>query len=199
MDQLRAPRDVDPRVQRTRRALNAALDRLAATQALDQVGVTELCREARVHRTTFYGHFSSVHEFAVSSFTEQIRATLSDPAVGDRDLDAAAVAAHYDAAFARLLAEVLARRPLYRAVLAAPLGDAFRTALAEALAAPLQHALDRWVERGEVPPSAGLPTTSAFLSAGLAGAVIAWVLDDSEDVAAASAAIMSLSPSWWPA
>ena len=55
---------VDPRTRRTLAALRQALVELLETTPLSQITVSELCRTAGVHRTTFYKHFDTVGEVA---------------------------------------------------------------------------------------------------------------------------------------
>ncbi|MFH5824095.1 TetR/AcrR family transcriptional regulator [Georgenia sp. AZ-5] len=61
---------MDPRTRRTLDALQRALTELLDTTPLSQVTVSELCRVAGVHRTTFYKHFQTVGELATGLVTE---------------------------------------------------------------------------------------------------------------------------------
>ena len=49
----------DRRIRRTRRAIHDAFLRLMENEPASQVGITELCREADIHRSTFYDHYSA--------------------------------------------------------------------------------------------------------------------------------------------
>lgn len=49
----------DLRVQKTKRALRAALLDLMKEKPIDAITTTELCRRAEVNRNTFYAHYSS--------------------------------------------------------------------------------------------------------------------------------------------
>ena len=48
---------VDPRVKRTRRMLEQALDGLLQTKPFDRISVAEIAEAATLNRATFYGHF----------------------------------------------------------------------------------------------------------------------------------------------
>lgn len=75
------------------RLLRAALVRLLADRPLAAVSVAELCREAGVHRTTFYKHAAGVDEFAVTMLTEEIDAIAAIGVDIATEADAAAAEA----------------------------------------------------------------------------------------------------------
>ena len=52
----------DPRNERTRAAVKSALLDIMREKPCSQVGVSELARRAGVGRSTFYSHFSGVHD-----------------------------------------------------------------------------------------------------------------------------------------
>lgn len=53
---------LDLRQRKTRRQLMNALARLLEERAFADISVVDLCREALVHRTTFYSHFNDKQE-----------------------------------------------------------------------------------------------------------------------------------------
>jgi AcrR family transcriptional regulator len=65
----------DRRVERTRRALRTALFAAIVERGWDRVSVRELCRRARVARSTFYLHFADKEELLLSGLDE-LRAEL---------------------------------------------------------------------------------------------------------------------------
>jgi len=52
----------DPRSIRTRNLLRAALIRLAAEKVYDSLSIKDVTKEAGINRTTFYLHYSGLHE-----------------------------------------------------------------------------------------------------------------------------------------
>ncbi len=94
----------DPRARRTIAALQQGLLTLCATMSASEIDVSELCRAAGVHRTTFYKHFTAVSEVA-----ETLVADLLDR------IDAAPVDAErgYRAWLDGVLAQVARRRGTY--------------------------------------------------------------------------------------
>jgi len=51
---------LDERVRKTKQALTTALFKLLATQPIDTITVTALCRTAHINRRTFYSHYEHV-------------------------------------------------------------------------------------------------------------------------------------------
>lgn len=58
----------EPRAARTHEALTTALFELLREHDLTEISISELCRTAGVHRTTFYGHYGDIFAFAADSF-----------------------------------------------------------------------------------------------------------------------------------
>lgn len=53
---------MDRRVKYTRMVLRDSLLNLLSTKSLDQISISELCREADVNRNTFYNHYNAPFE-----------------------------------------------------------------------------------------------------------------------------------------
>ncbi|WP_058233826.1 TetR/AcrR family transcriptional regulator [Devriesea agamarum] len=81
-------RPTEKRARRTVDALAAALKRLLMKRTLGEVTVSDLCREAGIHRTTFYGHFRSVDDCARSLFTDAMHVVRGAEWVQSGPLDA---------------------------------------------------------------------------------------------------------------
>jgi AcrR family transcriptional regulator len=60
----------DRRVERTHRALRAALSTAILERGWENVSVREICRRARVARSTFYSHFADKEELLLSGLDE---------------------------------------------------------------------------------------------------------------------------------
>jgi AcrR family transcriptional regulator len=59
----------DPRVQRSRATLEAALRDLIADRELAQVTISDITKRAGVNRSTFYEHYADVHDLAACACT----------------------------------------------------------------------------------------------------------------------------------
>jgi AcrR family transcriptional regulator len=190
---------VDPRQARTSAALRAALVRLLGRRALDTITVSELCREAAVHRTTFYRHAERVDAFAVSVFSAELDA-LSD--VRPTSTDAAAAATDYLAALRRTLEHLAAHRPIFRALFASSARGAFRAAVEDRLRHRARLALELFADAG-VPgaPSdpRALTETAAFIAGAMVGVLDVWTQEEDADADAATSRLLALMPRWWPA
>ncbi|WP_395245472.1 TetR/AcrR family transcriptional regulator [Agromyces sp. MMS24-K17] len=191
---------VDPRQLRTRHALAEALVRLLERTPLDQITVAELCREAGVHRTTFYGHFDGVAEFALAEFSQgidRIAAVEVDPA-GESSPD---VARRYLASMRAILAHIAEERAGYRTLFGPATRGVFRIALEDQQRRRARLALEVWRAQG-VPGApatdAAIEQAAAFIAGGLVGVIEAWALGDDDDTADASARVLDLMPAWWP-
>jgi len=76
----------DPRSVRTVTRLRRAAEELGATKPLHAISVTELCRAAGVHRTTFYAHYNSVTEVVADALGDrfaELVATRDSPGTDD--------------------------------------------------------------------------------------------------------------------
>lgn len=72
---MRETQHIDTRIIRTHRLLKEAFLKLAEEKDLDDIGITEICDTAMVHRATFYNHFEDKEDFiryVVKSSIEQI-------------------------------------------------------------------------------------------------------------------------------
>ncbi|MCG3400353.1 TetR/AcrR family transcriptional regulator [Staphylococcus massiliensis] len=62
----------DLRVIKTKKALSEALFKLLTKHEFSTVSVNQICREALVHRTTFYKHFYDKYDLLLYLFKEKI-------------------------------------------------------------------------------------------------------------------------------
>ncbi len=60
---------LDPRTRRSRSALEAALWELIAECELTQISISDITKRAGVNRSTFYEHYTDVHDLAASACT----------------------------------------------------------------------------------------------------------------------------------
>lgn len=62
-------RPMDPRTRRSRSALETALRELIAERDLSQISVSDITKRAGVNRSTFYEHYTDVHDLAAAACT----------------------------------------------------------------------------------------------------------------------------------
>ncbi|MEU5342618.1 TetR/AcrR family transcriptional regulator [Streptomyces sp. NPDC020766] len=108
-------RPMDPRTRRSRSALETALRELIAERDLSQISVSDITKHAGVNRSTFYEHYTDVHDLAAAActtvFDELVAASPAavPPATPDGGPP--------DNPLPDLFAHVAEHAPLYRALL----------------------------------------------------------------------------------
>jgi AcrR family transcriptional regulator len=190
----------DPRQTRTRAALRAALVRLLARSSLADISVAELCREAQVHRTTFYGHADGVDSFAVDLVTRDID-EASTVQIVPEDESPEGTAARYLRSLGETLRLVAAERSVYRGLMGSGLRSAVRTGIEQRLRHHATVALEVFASQHV----AGVPSdeheraeAAAFIAGALSAVIETWALGDETDADAAGRRILHLMPRWWP-
>jgi AcrR family transcriptional regulator len=159
----------DPRVLRSRAALEAALRELVTERDLRQISVADLTKRAGVNRSTFYEHYVDVHDLAVAACTatyDQLVAVAPIPH-GRLAPDGGPLPNPMPALFTH----VAEHAPLYRALLCD-----------EGSARMINHLLHRItlaarISRGLPPEPESSDTPHDPVSAFLAGAVLGTVID----------------------
>ncbi|MGW3290351.1 TetR/AcrR family transcriptional regulator [Streptomyces sp. NPDC001002] len=170
---------LDRRVLRSRAALEAALRELVAERDLSQVSVADLTKRAGVNRSTFYEHYTDVHDLAVAACTstyEQLVAAAPIPH-GTLGPDGEPLANPMPGLFAH----VAAHAPLYRALLC----DEGSARMINHLLHHIALAARSSLTPVEESPSAGTPSAetphdpvAAFLAGAVLGTVIDWLRRD---------------------
>ena len=184
----------DPRTQRTVARLRRALDEMLLTRTLSQITVSELCRTAGVHRTTFYKHHVSVVDFAHVAFGELIDDALRGRRVPE-ERDATALpdaVAEHRAAIVRLLDHVAANRVTFRRLLG-PEGDLMcQRLICDQLTARMLTVLE--LSGVGTPESRGM--AASVLGFAALGMVEQWALGDGADSTAAADAYLAVISLW---
>lgn len=185
----------DPRTRRTLALLERAMSSLLETQSITDINVSELCRVAGIHRTTFYKHFSSVAEFAAYMYS-----TLIDDLarVDEEQLSPSAeeVPEHYRRALQGMLDHIAQNRRAYRRLFASGGDHQFQRIVADVMTTRAHEAHERLVARGrEIPIDA--ETGARIVGAACAGAMGVWAEQDAVDSEQRSREIMSALPPWW--
>jgi AcrR family transcriptional regulator len=167
----------DPRITRTDRALTQAIVELAAQRPVSQVTVADLADRAGVTRATFYNRYSSLLEEARRADGRYSDAQMLRLATGD-------VADHVE----RFMA-------VYQHALHDPADDGVYEAL-------VRHFTDyglAFIAGSTHPdlPDANHQVIAQFVAHGFAGAIKAWLSDDSVTKTDLIEAAVACAPVWW--
>ncbi|MCC9197267.1 TetR/AcrR family transcriptional regulator [Arthrobacter sp. zg-Y820] len=191
----RRPVPDEPRSARTREALENGLWELLRDSDLAEISVAGLCRQAGVHRTTFYGHHRNIFDFAASVYVDVVNR------LGAVDVDQrgtgrtqAEVGVLYADALRRILEHTRSERRTYRLLFST---GTFQEVLAEGLRPRFLLAVYAWEGYGLV-PDLDCEVAAAFLGGAYASWIEQWVAGDDDDVEAWLASLPNLLPAWWP-
>ncbi|MCC9144394.1 MULTISPECIES: TetR/AcrR family transcriptional regulator [unclassified Arthrobacter] len=190
----RAP-SAEPRTARTREALEAGLWELLRDHELAEISVAALCRQAGVHRTTFYGHHRNIFDFAGSVYAgvvDRLGTVELDQRGTGRTI--AEIGDLYVESIRQILQHTKAEQRVYRALFHT---ETFLGILADQLTVRILLALHVW-RAHEVHPVPDLDATAAFLGGAYASWFEQWVVSDYDDVEARLASLRYLLPAWWP-
>ncbi|MFB2583326.1 TetR/AcrR family transcriptional regulator [Herbiconiux liukaitaii] len=208
----------EPRAARTHESLTIALFDLLRQHDLTEISISELCRTAGVHRTTFYGHYADIYAFASDSFarildeladvadleggvplgdpdptvtTAKTDAELGDPESGP----SRALTAAYMRSMSGILEHILDHRSAYRMMFGTRVDAGFRRDLHQRLLRHATLAVQHWRLVG-LAPGIDEATAAAFIAGGSVGVFEKWALSDDTDVAARTADIMGTADAW---
>ena len=184
----------DPRITRTDRALTNAIVELASQRPVSQVTVADLAGRAEVTRATFYNRYSSPLELL-------IQVLCADLERGHRLEEARRADGRYsDAQMLRLATGDVANHverfaAVYRHALHDPADDGVYEAL-------VRHFTDyglAFIARSTHPdlPAANHQVIARFVAHGFAGAIKAWLSDDSVTKTGLVEAAVACAPVWW--
>ncbi len=177
-------RRMDPRTRRTLAALRHALATLLEEEPLSQITVSQLCRVAGIHRTTFYKHFETVADLAATVVQD-----LGRRVVGPRRSDDGALT--YRDWLEAVLEHVADNRRLYARLVGSG-GDA---ALMRAVAWQFRLRTDRFLRDAGAAAEVDVPELSRVLGYGFYGVVEALLEhDDPVDVEAGVARFLATVP-----
>ncbi|MFD3438281.1 TetR/AcrR family transcriptional regulator [Streptomyces sp. NPDC058685] len=119
----------DPRAERTRARLRAALLEECADRALDEISVAAVVRRAGLGRATFYLHYADLQALAVDACAEVVREAVEALHAWRGVPDPAAPPPPLTDFFTGLSAHAHLYRPLLREGGSGPLGDLLHTEL----------------------------------------------------------------------
>ncbi len=167
----------DPRIQRSRSALEAALRELIADRDLPQISISDVTKRAGINRSTFYEHYTDLQDLAASACTTVFDELVAAATAADKP--ATPVGHPGSNSLPILFAHVAEHAPLYRSLLGPDGSARVINHLLQRLAATTQ------LRRGatETTPStqADDPTevppdpAAVFLAGAVLGTVIDWL------------------------
>jgi len=192
---LRRPSPDEPRTARTRQALEAGLWELLRDHELAEISVSALCRQAGVHRTTFYGHHRNIFDFAASVYAGVV------DQLGTVDVDqrgtgrtAEEINLMYIDSVRRILQHTKAEARVYRALFHT---ETFLGIMAAGLARRFLLSLHVW-QAHDVMPRINSDAVAAYLGGAYASWIEQWVLSEDDDVEGRLGSLRHLLPQWWP-
>jgi AcrR family transcriptional regulator len=188
------PDRTDPRITRTAQAFEQAIVELASQRPVSQITVADLAERAGMTRATFYNRYSSPLELL-------IQVLYADLERGHRLEEARRAAGGYPAERMLRLAtsDVADHVERFMAVYQHALHDPADRGVYEAL---VRHFTDyglAFIARSTHPdlPDANHQVIAQFLAHGFAGAIKAWLSDDSVTKTDLVEAAVACAPAWW--
>jgi AcrR family transcriptional regulator len=184
----------DPRITRTIHALETAIVDLAAQQPISRITVAALADRAGVTRATFYNRYDSPLGLL-------IQVLYADLDRGHRREEELRAEGTYSAAeMLRLTtAEVADHVERFQAVYRQALGDPADRGMYEALVRHFADYALAFMARSADPdvPRANQTVVASFMAHGFAGAIVAWLGDDTVTKADLVDVAVACAPSWW--
>ncbi len=187
----------EPRAARTHEALTTSLFALLRDHDLTEISISELCRTAGVHRTTFYGHYADIYAFAADAFArmlDDLANVADDPASFD-DSSPEAITAAYAQSVRQELIHIRDHRPAYRMMFGTRVDAGFRRELFQRLLRRAAISISIWQRHG-VATEIDAATAAAYIAGGSVGVFEDWANSDETDADARTDEIMATSPSW---
>ena len=194
MSKVKGPTLPDPRVIRTTEACEKAIVELASQRPISQITVAELADRAGVTRATFYNHYNSPLELLIQVLLVDLeRAHLLEE---ERRAEGGYSAAQMLRLSTLDVAEHIERfKALYQHAVSDPADGAVYEALVRHFA---DYALEFMVRCTHPDlPDANHQVVAEFVAHGFAGAIKAWLSDDTVTEADFVDAAVASAPTWW--
>ena len=190
---------MDARQRRSRERLHQAVLMLAEERPVTQVSVSELAREAGVHRSTFYEHASSVDDLLRQALMVDLDA-LRERLLTDGTADVAEVATEVTVGVMRHIQQHIA---IYRRDLAYTSEVGLRSMLGAHFLESGRLLLELARKRIEV-PGTGVPEEVAadiaarMVADGTVGAIAGWLERPELSIEDFMPVYVQMLPPWWP-
>ena len=189
-DSLRATLQgsADPRVERTRAAIIAAVHTISESGT--ETTVSTIAREAGISRASFYAHFSGLDDLATSLHRDAFRA-IDELFWLDRQSGNDALRRSQ----ARLVAHFTENRGLYAAVAALPTSKEVYLASVRAMASAIEEYL---ASHPAVPVDLNPAATARYIAGAAYGLLDAWMSGEVDvDEATLAEHLTALLPPWF--
>ena len=157
------PAVTDRRIARTRLALRDAMLFLLPERGWDALTIQEICDQANVGRSTFYGHFSSKDALLAQSLNDlrdALNAAVADSAAPRQPL----------ACLAGLLAHMVEQRRVFTSVIGRRSGHGIERRFRDMVFQLVEHDLGRWQ-----PPGAQRQMLARYIAGGVVDLMAWWV------------------------
>ncbi|SMQ58046.1 TetR/AcrR family transcriptional regulator [Agreia sp. VKM Ac-1783] len=157
----------DPRAARTRQGILSAVARLHSADSGD-ISVSDIVREAKISRSSFYAHFSSLDDLAVALLRQEF-ASVAAPNPGEPN-----PAASLRESYTRLVQHFAQRESLYSHALGLPLS---RRAFDDVIAAYAEQVLASFSAPTSGPAAIRARLAATYVAGGTVSLLSAWVSD----------------------
>jgi AcrR family transcriptional regulator len=177
----------DPRAARTRQGILAAVARLHSADGGD-ISVSDIVREAKISRSSFYAHFSSLDDLAVALLRQEF-ASVAAPAAR-----ASHPAASLRESYTRLVQHFSQRESIYSYALGLPLS---RRAFDDVIAGYAEQVLASFDSPTSEADAIRARLAATYVAGGTVSLLSAWVADH-HDISADQLVdeLMALLPPW---
>jgi len=185
---------IDPRIVRTAQACGGAIVELASEQPISQITVADLSERAKVTRATFYNHYASPLELLIEVLLADLeRAHLQED---ERRAEGGLSAGQ----MLRLsIGDVADHIERFEAIYRHAVRDPADGGVYEALVRHFTDYAVAFIARCTHPdlPDTNRQVTAQFVAHGFAGAIKAWLSDNSVAKGDLVDAAVACAPVWW--
>ena len=157
----------DPRAVRTRQGILAAVARLHSRDVGD-ISVTDIVREAKISRSSFYAHFSSLDDLAVALLRQEF-ASITVPSSRDAD-----TVSGLRESYLRLVQHFSQRESIYSYALGLPLS---RRAFDDVIAAYAEQVLASFEPPDSQADAIRARLAATYVAGGTVSLLSAWIAD----------------------
>jgi AcrR family transcriptional regulator len=188
------PERTDPRIARTAQACEVAIVELASERPISQVTVADLADRAAVTRATFYNHYASPLELLIQVLLADLEHVhrLEDQRRTEGDRSAAEM---LRLSIVDVADHIERFKPVYRLAV----HDAADGGVYDALVRHFTGYAVAFIAQCTSPdlPDANRDVVAQFVAHGFAGAIKAWLSDDSVTKSDLVEASVACAPVWW--